>query len=468
MSSILVVDDDRGIRRGIGLALRGKGYEVTEAPDGAKAEELLLKRPFDLVITDLEMPGLNGIELLKKIREVAPDTLALVVSGYGTIEKAVEAMRVGAQDFITKGDSFSIDELEVKVARLLEQRALTEENRRLAAENKTLRREIEHRFSFDTIIGTSPALEAVFRRMEKVVEDGQVTVLIRGDSGTGKELVARAIHYNGPRKDRPFIAINCAAIPDTLLESELFGYEKGSFTDAYRRKIGKFEAAGSGTVFLDEIGDLSPKLQVKLLRVLQERRFERIGSTTSVAVEARVITATNRDLEAAIRDGSFRQDLYYRLNVVPIYLPALRERRTDIPMLVDHFLKKFNNDKGKNLRFAPEALDQLVRYDWPGNVRELENLLEQLIILTSTGVIEVHHLPPHIKGESRDFVINLPDGNLDMKAARQVLLESFEKRFIAEALDRNSGNVTQTAKEIGESREGLHRKIKRYGISNDR
>jgi DNA-binding NtrC family response regulator len=469
MGKILVVDDDRGLRKGIALALKRTGHSVVEASNGIEGKKLLLDESFDLMITDLEMPGLKGIDLLKVARESRPETITMVISGFGTIEKAVEAMKEGAQDFITKGDSFSIDELEVKVDRLLKQKALSDENRRLSEENRALREAVTKRYQFKNIIGKSPPIQDVFVRLEKLIQDGQVTVLIRGDSGTGKELVARAIHFNGPRKSKPFVTVNCAAIPDTLLESELFGHEKGAFTDAIRTKIGKFEAANGGSIFLDEIGELSLKLQIKLLRVLQEKSFERVGGNQSIKVDVRVIAATNKDLEKAMTDETFRPDLYYRLNVVPVYLPPLRERREDIPLLVEHFVEHHRRERNRKLVVAPETLEILLKYDWPGNIRELENLIEQLVVLTSGDMIEPQHLPPHLLEKvSAPFAVPSLAGHKSIKVAKRRLIEDFERRFICAALDRHAWNVTKAAAEIGESREGLHRKIKRYKIQRAR
>ncbi len=465
MGKILVVDDDRGLRKGIALALKRKKHDVVEASNGLEGKRALEKDAFDLMITDLEMPGLRGIELLKVLRELSPETIPMVISGFGTIEKAVEAMKEGAQDFITKGDSFSIDELEVKVERLLKQKHLKDENRRLTEENRVLREAVSRRYQFKNIIGKSPALRAVFARLEKLIEDGQVTVLIRGDSGTGKELVARAIHFNGPRKDKPFITVNCAAIPDTLLESELFGHEKGSFTDAIRTKIGKFEAANGGSIFLDEIGDISLGLQVKLLRVLQEKSFQRVGGNKTIQVDVRVIAATNKDLEKAMVDETFRPDLYYRLNVVPVTLPPLRDRREDIGLLAEHFLAQHRRERHRRIQLAPDTLDVLLKYDWPGNIRELENLIEQMVVLSSGEIIEPQHLPAYlVEKVSTPYSLPAFDGHLTLKGAKKRLVEDFEKRFIRSALDRSGWNVTRASKEIGESREGLHRKMKRYGI----
>jgi DNA-binding NtrC family response regulator len=469
MGKILCVDDDRGLRKGIALALKRGGHEVVEASNGLEGKKFLQDDTFDLMITDLEMPGLKGIDLLKIAHEIRPETITMVISGFGTIEKAVEAMKEGAQDFITKGDSFSIDELEVKVDRLLKQKALSDENRRLSEENRVLREAVTKRYQFQNIVGKSSALQEVFVRLEKLIQDGQVTVLIRGESGTGKELIARAVHFNGPRKNKPFVAVNCAAIPETLLESELFGHERGAFTDAIKTKIGKFEQASTGSIFLDEIGELSLKLQIKLLRVLQERSFERVGGNQVIKVDVRVIAATNKDLEKAMQEEAFRPDLYYRLNVVPVILPALRERREDIPLLVEHFLEQHRRERGRKLRIVPEALDVLVRYDWPGNIRELENMVEQLVVLTSGDLIEPQHLPSHlVEKVGSPYSLPLLDSHKSIKTAKKQLIEDFERRFIHAALDRHGWNVTRAAAEIGESREGLHRKIKRYKLSRSR
>jgi len=463
-AKILVVDDDRGLRKGITFALKRKGYVIREASDGVEGEEFLKKEAFDLVITDLEMPRMKGMELLKRVKTLAPDTITMVISGFGTIQKAVEAMQTGASDFITKGESFSIDELEVKVEKLLSQKALKEELKGLREENRNLRREVGEKYQVKNFIGKSQAISKVFERVEKVTDDGQVTVLIRGESGTGKELIAKSVHFNGPRKNNAFVTVNCAAIPDTLLESELFGHEKGSFTDAIKRKVGKFEQADGGSIFLDEIGDISSKLQVKLLRVLQEKTFERVGGTETMHVDVRVIAATNRNLETAIEQETFRQDLYYRLNVVPIMVPPLTERKEDIPLLVNHFLNKFSKEKNKRFEVSTQLLDTMMQYNWPGNVRELENLIEQMIILTSNDALTVDNLPPNIKPAQNEMLMNIPTGEKSLKRAKQIILENFERQFIAEALRRNNWNITKTSKEIETSREGLHRKISQYEL----
>src|SRR5581483_4119908 len=374
VEKILVVDDEQSMRDVLSIMLKRAGYTVTTASDGDEAIAHLGKEIFDLVITDLKMPKVGGLEVLKAVKASSPDTVVLVITAFASAESAVEAMKHGAYDYLTK--PFQVDEVQLIIRNALERR-------RLSTENMLLKREMASQSSFAQIIGQSEAMQKVFDVVRKVA-DSKSNVLIFGESGTGKELVARAIHYNSARAPMPFVTVNCSAVPETLLESELFGHMKGSFTGAVSNKAGLFEVANGGTVFLDEIGDTSPATQVKLLRVIQEREFRRVGGTQDVKVDVRIIAATNKDLEKAVAEGTFREDLYYRLDVIPIVLPPLRLRTGDIPLLVQHFLDKFSRESGKPVpAITGEAMRALLAHEWRGNVRELENLIERVVAFSS-------------------------------------------------------------------------------------
>jgi DNA-binding NtrC family response regulator len=371
--SILIIDDEPNIRRVLEAVFMKDRYEVFTAESGRKALDVISSQPnLDVVLCDLIMPDMNGVEVLKAAKEANPALSVVMITAHGTIRTAVEAMKLGAFDYITK--PFDMDEIKLVVKNATERR-------QLVSENADLRRELKSRFKFDEIVGSSGKMQEVYKIVERVA-NSNATVMIRGDSGTGKELVAKAIHYNSPRADKPFIAVSCAALPETLLESELFGYEKGAFTGAAGQKQGRFELAHMGTLFLDEIAEISPGMQVKLLRVLQERQFERIGGTKTVSVDVRLVAATNRDLEDAVAKNEFRPDLYYRLQVIQVFLPPLRERKEDIPALVEHFIQKFNAANGRSIKYVnPEAMDLVMKYPWPGNIRELENAIERSVVL---------------------------------------------------------------------------------------
>jgi DNA-binding NtrC family response regulator len=371
--SLLIVDDEPNIRRVLEAVFTKDGYQVKTAENGRKALDILSTDPnLDVAICDLIMPDMNGVEVLKAAKEINPKLSVVMITAHGTIKTAVDAMKLGAFDYITK--PFDMDEIKLIVKNALERS-------RLLGENVELKQELKSRYKFDNIIGTSSKMQEVYKIIERVASSN-ATVLIRGESGTGKELVARAIHYNSPRAQKQFIAVSCAALPETLLESELFGHEKGSFTGAVGQKAGRFELAHQGTLFLDEVPEISPGVQVKLLRALQEREFERVGGTKTLKVDVRLIAATNRDLEQLVADGVFRADLYYRLQVIQIFLPSLRERRDDIPTLIEHFIQKFNKENGKQAKYlAPPAMDLVMKYGWPGNVRELENAIERCVVL---------------------------------------------------------------------------------------
>src|SRR5437016_2106659 len=414
---ILVVDDEEKLRRVIELQLSTAGFDVDKA---ASAEEALkIVERADLVLTDLKLPGMDGLELLAAIRRQNSHAPVVVMTAFGTIEVAVEAMKAGAVDFLLK--PFSLDHLMAVIHKALEVRALRDENRQL-------REELGKRYQFDNIIGRSPAMQEIFATIERVAPT-RATVLLAGESGVGKDLIARAIHFHSPRRDRPFVKINCTALPENLMESELFGYEKGAFTGANTTKPGKFEQADTGTVFLDEIGDVPPGIQVKLLRILQEREFERLGSNKTRHIDVRVLAATNVDLRAALEQGTFREDLYYRLNVLPVDIPPLRERKEDIPFLADHFVKKFAKDVGGRIESISEAaIQKLLQYHWPGNVRELENVIERSMVLSAGPVLESADIKMDTaprRAQTAFDVPFLPEG---------MTLDEFEQSIIREAL----------------------------------
>lgn len=449
MNRILVVDDEKGMRDFLLIMLQKDGYEVVSAENGAEALSLLQREIFDLVISDVKMPDTNGIDLLRAIKDLSAETVVIMITAYGTTESAVEAMKLGAYDYITK--PFKVDEI-----RLIIQKAL--EKGRLRRENILLRREIESRAGFENFIGKSPAMQKIFSLIRQVA-DTRSTVLVTGESGTGKELVARAIHYSSSRRNRPFVTVNCGALPEALLESELFGYMKGAFTGAVSNKQGLFEAADGGTIFLDEISATTPALQIKLLRVLQEKEFKRVGGTSDIKVDVRVIAASNRDLEAEVENGGFREDLFYRLNVIPIHLPPLRERKEDIPLLTDFFLKKFSSDR--RISISPEAMNLLVSYHWPGNVRELENTIERLVILAPGNTIAADQVPDSIKGNhpcSELIPSDIPDQGLDLEA----LLKNAERTLMRKALEKAGGVKTEAAKLLGLSFRSFRHRLQKY------
>lgn len=458
--SILIADDDADIRAGMVEIVKMAGFNVDYASDGYEAIEKLKDRFFDIVITDLAMPRKDGMELLKHINEHSPATACIIITGVGTVENAVEAMKQGAFDYLSK--PVKADEVILVVERALEVRDLQRENRSLKQELKSI-------YGFHRMVGSSPSMQQVFKLIEKVA-DTDSTVLVTGESGTGKELIAHALHYASYRHDKPFIPVNCAAIPEELLESELFGHEKGAFTHAIRTRIGRFELADKGTVFLDEIGEMSLALQVKLLRVLQERQFERVGGVKTITVDIRVIAATNIDLEEAVKKGRFREDLYYRLNVIPIRVPPLRERRSDIPLLARHFLEMFTEGK----RFQVESIDEnamrcLVNYDWPGNVRELENIIERMVILASGKTITQKDLSERfininrstqIVSDTGSFAPVLPEEGMSLSKA----VAEFEKSLILQALDRTNGIKNRAAKLLQMNRTTLIEKMKKQKL----
>jgi DNA-binding NtrC family response regulator len=455
-ASILVVEDDRAQREALQEILQQEGYDLETVPDGETGLKRLQEQGFDLVLTDMSLPGVGGLDILKFLVHHQPHCLCIIVTGYATVKNSVDAMRLGAYDYLPK----PVDPQEL---RLVVQRAL--EHQRLQQENLQLKKQLFKRFGFTNIIGTSEPIAQLFEFIRKVA-DTDSTVLLLGESGTGKELIARALHYNSHRAQGNLVAVNCAAIPEELLESELFGHERGAFTHAVRTRIGRFEQASGGTIFLDEIADMSPGLQVKLLRVLQDRSFERIGGVKSIKVDIRVVAATNQELEALVKQGNFREDLYYRLNVIPIRVPPLRERVSDIPLLVVHFLQEFSKKKKKAAkRLSPQAMDLLIRYPWPGNVRELENLMERLVILTEGNVVEVEDLPQRFRdttsmGGTGAESIDFPADGLNLPQA----LQEFERRLILKALERSNWVKSRAAQLLNLNRTTLIEKMKKQQI----
>lgn len=457
---VLILDDESTLRTALFRLLDRKGFQVITAQRIEEARTFLTpEKPFDLAIIDMNLPDGNGLDFMTEIKKISPTTQVVVLTGFATIDSAVQATQKGAYHFLTK--PFNVEELMSLV-----DKALTHKN--LEQENRQLRNELGTKYQFDQIIGESNELKHCLSLVERVAHTDS-TVLITGESGTGKELIARAIHYNSPRAKQPFIAINCGAIPSELLESELFGHMKGSFTGAIANRLGRFEMADEGTLFLDEIGDLDPSLQVKILRALQERMFEPVGSAKSVQVNVRVIAATNLDLDKAVKDGRFREDLYYRLNVIPIQLPALRERKTDIPLLLNHFMNQFNKNKVRILNgFSLESLNCLTHYAWPGNIRELENLIERLSILKGQGTIELSDLPVKYKSNvssySESGIVEIPDAGLDFNSA----VDQFENALIMKALEKTGWNKNQAAILLRLNRTTLVEKMKKKGLkSND-
>jgi two-component system, NtrC family, response regulator AtoC len=452
--TILLVDDEQNTREALSIALRREGYNIIPASNGGEGMKLLEKEPVDLIITDLMMPGVSGMDLLDFARKNRPEVMVIMITGHASVETAITAMKNGAFDYITK--PIKLDEVKIIIHQATDKR-------NLLLENISLKKELKGKYTFDNIIGTSRPMQEIFSIMERVVNSDS-TVLITGDSGTGKELVAKALHYNGPRKENPFVAINCAAIPSELLESELFGHVKGSFTGAVANKPGKFEQANTGTMFLDEIGSMTMALQGKLLRVLQEKEIERVGGAKPMKVDVRIISATNTDLEKAVKKGLFRDDLFYRLNVIPIHLPSLKDRAEDIPMLAAHFIGKYNEKMKKGIKgLASGVMDYLVAYEWPGNIRELENVIERAVTLTDGEYIQESALPQSILGVAgQEFysVPQIPDKGTDLEKE----LEGFEAAMIRMALKKTGGIKTKAAELLNLKRTTLIEKMRRLNL----
>lgn len=445
---ILVVDDEEIIRDSISYILESEGYEVEKAENGKIAYEKIKEKNYDLVITDIEMPAMKGTELLEKIKLLAPQTTVVIITAFGSLETAISALRNGASDYILKPVEF--DELLIKVKRLFEVKDLL-------IENKVLREEINRKYDFENIIGKSPAIKKVFEIIEAVAETDS-TVLISGNSGTGKELVARAIHFKSKRKHKPFIAVNCGAISENLIESELFGHKKGAFTGAISDKEGFIKAAEGGTLFLDEISEMPPQLQVKLLRAIQEKEYTPVGTTQALPVNVRFLATTNRNLEEEVKSGRFREDLYYRLNVVEIHLPSLKEREEDIPLLADHFLNKYRKELNKNIKgIDNDAMRALLSHEWKGEVRELENVIERAVIFCRGEYISVDDLPP-------SFVPNREILSVNFSGSLEDSVRRFEKDFILKALEENNFNKEKTAELLKVGLSTLYRKMKELDI----
>lgn len=445
--TILIVDDERNTREGLARALR-RQYRILLAESAMAALEVLKTESPDAVLTDLRMPGMDGMTLVKRILASEPKPVCILLTAYGNVETAVEAMKCGAYDFLTK--PVNLDRLEVLLKRAINTRKLEESNRQL-------QQQLDSKYGMEQIIGSSGVMQSVFDTIRQVAPS-RATVLIQGESGTGKELVAHAVHRLSPRADNPFIAVHCAALADTLLESELFGHERGAFTGATETRKGRFELADGGTLFLDEIGEIEPATQVKLLRVLEERSFERVGGMQKIEVDTRLLAATNRDLRQMVEEGTFREDLFFRLNVVQVTLPPLRRRREDIPMLLHHFLKEFREENGKELDgFTAEALDALTQYAWPGNIRELRNVMERMVVLSRGDKLTLRDVPPEIKEGKAPVAASGPlKGTTSMQEA--------EKKMIMQALNDNRSNRTRAAEQLGISRRTLHRKLHEYQL----
>ena len=444
-SRILVVEDEEKLRRVIELQLQSSGFEVDKA--GSAEEALRLADRADLILTDLRLPGMDGLEFLALLRRQNSRTPVIVMTAFGTVESAVQAMKEGAFDFLPK--PFSLDHLTAVIQKALEVRALRDENIKL-------KEELGHRYEFANIIGRSGAMQEIFATVTRVAQT-RATVLLAGESGVGKDLIARAIHFHSPRRDRPFVKINCTAIPENLMESELFGYEKGAFTGAVASKPGKFEQADGGTAFLDEIGDVPGTVQVKLLRILQERELERLGSNKTRQIDVRIVAATNQDLRAALEQGTFREDLYYRLNVVPINIPPLRERKEDIAFLAEHFVKKLAGDSGSRVESITDAaIRKLLEYHWPGNVRELENVIERSLVLCAGAKLDAADIKLDTAARPRPGAQgSLPDG---------MTLDQYEQALIREALQRAEGNKSQAARLLGLTRNALRYRLSQMGM----
>ena len=452
--SVLIVDDEVGARESLKMILKSD-YEVFLARD---AEEGLLQVKVhspDVILLDIILPDLDGLKVLERIKHSDPDVIVIMITATKTVKTAVEAMRLGAYDYITK--PFDVDELRLIISRSLSTKALEQEV-------KYRREEMDKSFDFGNIIGKSKSMKDIFK-VVKQIADSKSTALIMGESGTGKELISRAIHYNSNRKSYPFVTINCAAIPETLIESELFGHEKGAFTNAIERKLGRFEVAHLGTLFLDEIGELSLATQAKILRFLEEREFNRVGGSKTIKVDVRLITATNKDLNQLIKKGLFREDLYYRINVVPIIIPPLRERKEDIPLLVEHFINRFSGENNKSVKgITEEAIGLMMQYEWPGNIRELENLIERVIALTTNQVIQINELPLSFKNVPK--ISELKDSILNRKVSFLEAEEEFEKEVILDALKKTNYVQSRAAEILGISRRILKYKMDKLGINH--
>ncbi len=450
--TILVIEDETAQLQTLTGFLEKQRFEVVGSPSGAKGIEIARERNIDLVLTDYRMPGKDGLEVLREIKSINPEIVVILMTAYGTEEIAVQAMKEGAFDYLTK--PIILDELEITVRKALERK-------QLVSENMELRRQLEGRYHFHEIVSGSAEMEEVINTAARAARS-KATVLIRGESGTGKELIARAIHYTSPRKDSPFVAVNCAALSENLLESELFGHEKGAFTGADRQRKGRFEQADGGTLFIDEVGDIPLSTQVKLLRVLQEREFERVGGNETIKVDVRVIAATNKDLEEMAESDEFREDLFYRLNVISIRIPTLRERRSDISTLISHFISRYAVENDKEIEgVSKEAMDVLMKYDYPGNVRELENAIERAVVMARGTLITAEDLPVHIRSTRSESESGY---GIVVGKSLPEMVENLECHLIADALGESDGNQSKAAELLGISERNLRYKLKKYGM----
>jgi len=451
--NLLIVEDEKPQREMLEGFLHQQGFSFSSVDGGEKALDEVRREHFDLVLLDYKMPGMDGLQTLKEMKKINPELAVVMMTAYGTVETAVQAMKEGAVDYLTK--PIDLDELLLLIGKVSE-RIL------LQRENKELKERLQEKYRFDQIVYASGKMEEVMNLTGRVAKS-EATVLIRGESGTGKELIANAVHYSSPRAARPFVKVNCTALPENLLESELFGHERGAFTGAIQRRIGRFEQAHTGSIFLDEIGDLSPSLQTKLLRFLQEREFERLGNNQTIKADVRVMAATSRDLEEGLRRGTFREDLYYRLNVITIFLPALKERREDIPLLIDHFLQKYAEKNRKPVpNISKEARDLLLKYNYPGNVRELENIIERSVVISRDDIITTRDLPFQVRE-------GLKEDDLGLERRSQSLndvLSGMERDLITKALDEHGGIQSKAARSLGISERVLRYKMRKYRLSS--
>jgi two-component system NtrC family response regulator len=450
--SILIIDDEKSQRDILTGYLKKKGYKLFSASSGEEGIKIINQNLVDIILSDYKMPGMTGLEVLKEVKKINPQISFVIITAFGTVENAVQVIRLGADDYISK--PVDLDELDILLDRIIE-------HKNLKSENELLKTQLQEKYKITSVVSNSPQMSEVVSVAARVA-DSKATVLLTGESGTGKEVLAKSIHYLSPRKDKPFVAVNISALSANLIESELFGHEKGSFTGAERMKKGWFELADKGTIFLDEIGDTPPSTQVKLLRVLQEQQIERVGSTESLNIDVRVITATNQDLEKKMKEGSFREDLFYRLNIVSIKIPSLRERKEDILPLIEMFIAKYSKENNRqNLEISKEAFDQLLKYNYPGNVRELENIIERAVVLCRGDVMTMNDLPFNIKGFVEENKIN---ENETGTLIEQV--EALEKRLIYDSLKKANGNQTKAGKLLGLTERNLRYKLNKYGIKN--
>lgn len=454
---ILVADDEQSMREFLDIMLKKEGYKVSLACNGEEVLRLIERDIFDLALVDIRMPKMDGIAVLRKIKAVSPETVVIMITAYASADTAIKAMKEGAYDYITK--PFKVEEIKLIIKNALEKKNLQKEN-------LLLRQIVKDRYHFENIIGQSPKMMALYELMEKVAPT-KTNILITGESGTGKELAAKAIHYNSPRKDKPFVTLNCGAIPESLIESELFGHMKGAFTDAIATKKGLFEIADEGTLFLDEISELPLLMQVKLLRVLQDREFKRVGGTEDIRVDVRIIAATNKDLEEAVREKRFREDLYYRLNVIQIKLPPLRERKEDIPLLANHFLKRYATELNKNIsRISPDALELLLDYHYPGNVRELQNIIERAVALGNDTELTAQHLASYLESQlpmKKGWAdLEIPNEGIDLEK----MVEELERTLLVKALDRTRGVKKKAAELLRINFRSMRYRLEKYGLNH--